>query len=76
MWKTTNYHDHCISENSIKFENGCWYEIGFKTKFDSNFIHQGIKKFQNGFMDDENDYYLKPFPTHAKKIDLSSPNIV
>lgn len=72
MWKTTNYHNnHCQSNNPIIFENEKWYEIGFQNKFQDNFSHQGIMKFNNGFKED--GYHLKPFPTHARCINLSKP---
>ena len=71
QWKSTNYHGHVQEESWIKLENGKWYEIGFKNLFKGNFVHQGIKQFNDGFFDD--GYFLKPFPTHAKEIILSEP---
>lgn len=65
-WKKTD------SENIL--ENDQWYEIGHLNQFQGNFVHQGIRKYDNGFMDD-NNYHLKPFPTHLKKIVLSQPYI-
>jgi hypothetical protein len=71
QWKSTNYHGHVQEDSWIKLENGRWYEIGFKNQFQGNFVHQGIKQFNDGFFND--GYYLKPFPTHAKEIILSEP---
>lgn len=71
-WKSTNYHGHVKTDSPIKLENGCWYEIGFRNVFGKKFVNQGIYKFNNGFFD-EGGYHLKPFPTHARKIELSAP---
>jgi hypothetical protein len=75
-WKSTNYHGHVQSDDSIKLENGKWYEIGFQLQFpsDKNFGHQGILMYNDGFFD-ENGYHLKPFPTHAREIVLTEPVI-
>ena len=54
------------------FENGEYYEIGFLNA-DDTFVHQGIRQYHDGFLDDDISYWLKPFPTHYKKINLS-PN--
>ena len=71
-WKTTNYHKHVQSTNEINFINGCWYEIGFQNQFNKDFVHQGIKQYNDGFLDDYS-YPLKSFPTHAKEIKLTIP---
>lgn len=73
-WKSTNYHGHVQSDDSIKLENGKWYEIGFKNQFQGNFVHQGILMYNNGFFD-EAGYHFKPFPTHAREIVLTEPVI-
>jgi hypothetical protein len=71
-WRITNYHAHVQSSLDFEFENDKWYEIGFKNQFGGNFVHQGIRKYENGLFDD-NGYRLKPFPTHAREIVLTKP---
>lgn len=71
-WKSTNYHQHVQDDDFIKLENGKYYEIGFKNQFQGDFVHQGVSIYDNGFFDDAG-YHLKPFPTHAKLLELSIP---
>lgn len=72
-WKSTN-----VGLNppvNCPLENGKWYEIGSLSQFGNGFYHQGIRIFNDdGFMDD-NGYWLKPFPTHFKEIELTQPDI-
>lgn len=71
LWKSTNYHQHVQEPDFIKLENGKFYEIGHRNQFGEDFVHQGIKAYNNGFFDD--CYHLKPFPTHAKEIVFTIP---
>lgn len=71
-WKSTNYHSHVQEQEGIELENDQWYEIGFQNQFNKDFVHQGIRQYNGGFFDD-NDYHLKPFPSHARKIELTVP---
>lgn len=69
-WQKTNY--GLNPPVKCPLENGRWYEIGYMNQFGGGFGHQGIRQFNDGFMDD-NGYYLKPFPTHFKEIILTEP---
>ena len=71
-WKTTNYHGHVQSTDKIELTNGCWYEIGFQNALSKNFVHQGIVEYNNGFHSGDS-YRITPFPTHARKIELTIP---
>lgn len=46
-WRITNYHQHVQSSMDFKFENDKWYEIGFRNQFAGNFVHQGIRRYEN-----------------------------
>lgn len=59
--------------NDIEVENGCYYELCLENPYNKDFIHLGVKEYKNGFFDD-NNYYLRPSPSHARKIKLSKPN--
>jgi len=65
-WELTGYHDQNVRKCPMR--DGEYYHIGFLNQFDGGFVYQGIKKFDEGFMDD-NGYHLKPFPTHYIKVD-------
>jgi hypothetical protein len=71
-----------IEWTDIKLENGAFYELCFWQRtvkyvdgvvVDGSFIHQGILKYDNGFKID--DYWLRPTPTHVRKIELSMPDL-
>jgi hypothetical protein len=68
-WQSSNYGQN--PPVKCPFDNYCWYEIGFLNHYSNIFIHQGIRQYINGFQG-ENGYNLKPFPTHFKKINLST----
>lgn len=70
-WQETGYHHwRGVKLEKTPFKNGEYYEIGFMSATDNSFHNQGIKQFNNGFLD-EGNYPLKPFPTHFKPISKS-----
>jgi len=74
-WEETGYHHwRGIKLKESPFKNGEYYELGFMGAYGNIFAHQGIYEFNNGFKD-QNGYYLKPFPTHYKKLEKSNSPI-
>ena len=65
-WKNTKYHMQETPQRCPLID-GCYYHIGF-LNHDGSFTYQGIRIFNNGFLDDAG-YHLKPFPTHYIKIE-------
>jgi len=70
-WLPTGYHEKLVK--NCPLEDGEYYHIGFLCN-DGRFVNQGIKQFNEGFMDD-NNYHLKPFPTHYIKIEKPSEEL-
>lgn len=64
-WSMTGYHDPNVKNCPLK--DGEYYHIGF-LNYNGTFSYQGIRQFNEGFMDDDG-YYLKPFPTHYMHIE-------
>lgn len=71
-----------IEFKDCQFEQGAFYELCFwqrTVRFvdgyvqEGRFIHQGVKEYDNGFQED--GYWLRPTPTHVKKIELTTPNL-
>lgn len=72
-----------IEWTDFALENGAFYELCFWQRpvkyvngvvVDGSFIHQGILEYNNGFKVD--GYWLKPTPTHVRKIELTTPDNV
>ena len=70
-----------IEYGSEPLEEGSYYEISYwKRRIvwgdgsvdEGRFIHQGIVKYEDGFKED--GYWIKPSPTHVRKIDLTFPD--
>ena len=66
----------------VKLTDGSYYELYFWIKpsvyedgsrMEGDFKHQGIVKYNAGFLD-ANGCYIKPTPTHVRKIKLTKPN--
>ena len=72
VWKPTNYGVKPLVDCPLINNN--FYEIGYYDSLSKSFHHQGVRKFFDGFKDDDN-YYLKPFPSHYKEVVLIEPTI-
>ena len=64
-WELSGYHDSSTKKNP--FRDGEYYRIGF-LNHDGTFAKQGVREYKEGFFDDDN-YHLKPFPTHYIRIE-------
>ena len=74
--------DSWIGYGDIKLEDGSYYELCFWQRtvkyadgitVDGRFIHQGILQYNDGFK--VGGYWLRPTPTHIRKIELTTPNL-
>lgn len=63
-WKSTGYHDNSTKKKS-PFVTGTYYHIGYLNS-DNSFHYQGVHLYNKGFSED--NYPLKPFPSHYVKI--------
>lgn len=67
---------------NIELTDGVYYELCFwiqpsvyidGSKMEGNFKHQGIVKYNGGFLN-TTGHYIKPTPSHVRGIKLTTPS--
>ncbi len=59
------FYELCFWQETVKFVNGHVNE--------GRFINQGVMQYDDGFKVD--GYWLRPTPTHVRKIKLTTPSL-